>query len=122
MKKTFFYLLLLPFTALKAFEIPDEPMDQYQLFLVAPMYVLTKGVELAKENNCRYFKILSYEFHGHKHCFQGMSDEKPKKKKLISYQDNHIRMEMIGFKNKGDDPYIIDVKQYQEINDLFEES
>ena len=120
--KTLLFFILLPFSFLRAFDFPQEELDQFQLTTVVAMYALTKAIELADENNFRYFKILSYEYQGYEHQFNACCNVKPKKGKYLEYKDEHLVMGIVGFKGKPNDPFIIDVKDYRELSDFLNET
>lgn len=118
--KKWLFLLLLPFSFLRSFEIPYDEIDQFELFVIAPMFVLTKAIELGKEHHFRYIKIISYEYQGLDYHVAGFCEKMVKKGKYVEYKDEHLTMGIVGFRTKPDDQLIIDLKKYKEITSLFE--
>lgn len=123
MKKILFAFFLVPFTFLSAFDLPEEgieDLDQFHILSVAPMYALTKGIDLATENRCRYFKIVSYEFHWLDHLFHFESKSAPRKGKYLEYKDENLTLSIVGFNGKNKEQFAVDTKAYKDLNDLFE--
>ncbi|MDP1609158.1 MAG: hypothetical protein Q8L98_07590 [Chlamydiales bacterium] len=100
----------------------EESMDQFLVTAGTTGYILWQALELAKENGYRYVKILSAEYAwgnqvGSFTCPRDGDDTG----KLISFEDETIRMVISCCSVEPADPDYIDVELYEGLFEFFDE-
>lgn len=100
----------------------EEPMDQFLVTAGTTGYILWQALEVAKENGYRYVKILSAEYSwgnqvGSFTCPRDGDDIG----KLISFEDDTIRMVISCCAELPADPDYIDVELYEGLFEFFDE-
>lgn len=118
-------LMLLPFTHVSAFLDDDdedlEGFDQFLLTMGTSGYLLWQAIDIAKENNYRYVKILvaEYTVGNQSGGFTCPLQDENNPGKVINFEDESFKLVVSCFDTKPDDTDYIDIEEYKTIIDSF---
>lgn len=116
-------LMLLPFTKVSAFfdEESSEGIDQFLLTMGTSGYILWQAIDLARENNYQYVKILhaEYTLGNQSGGFTCQLEDESQPGRIIHFEDETFKLVISCCHTRPEDTDYIDVEEYRAIIDSF---
>lgn len=116
--------MLLPFTNLTAYidEDDGEVVDQFMLTMGSSGYILCKAIDMARENNFRYVKILSAEYTlGNQSGGFTCQPEGEEQGEILTYQDEAFTLSVSCMNFTPEDTDYMDTELYESFLDILDD-